>query len=109
MIHDFPADGESQTGAGWFLGQRVAYLSKFFKYEFLVLLCNADAVVGNIYLHRVAMHGNRHHHLPANGVAELDGVRQQIEHDLKQPVAVGHDQGQLGRHLDHEFHILHFE
>ena len=88
-FNEFLADGEAKPGAAEAAGDRAVNLRKGLKQLMLMLRRDADSGVFDGDFHAIVRRDSRDDvHKPA-GARELDGVREQVDHDLPESIGIG--------------------
>src|SRR5204862_3065581 len=88
MLDDLAADVEPQAAAVRLVGKRIAHLVELAEYRFVMLRVDPPSVVADVDPQAAVAFGQRDLDATVRAVAELDGVRQQIEHDLEHAVEI---------------------
>src|SRR4029079_13373288 len=91
MGHDVPADVQTETGSLGLVRQRVARLPELVEDDRLIFGADAGTVVAHVDFQPSAALGKRNLDPASPGLAELHRIRQQVQHDLDDPVNVARD------------------
>src|SRR3954463_6152723 len=104
VLDDLPDDVQAEAAAVRLGGERIARLAKLVEDQLLVGHINSRPVVAHFHAQRAALVAQRNADAPSSGLAELDGVGQQIEQHLDDAIDIGahrpHRLGELELHLD---------
>ncbi len=102
MLDDLATDRQPEPRAVRLVGERVGDLAELLEHGRLLRGLEAGAVVGHVDAHGLARHRGVHADTAVRAVAELHGVRQQVDDDLHEAVAIGVDRGQRLGQIDIE-------
>ena len=91
MLDDFPADGQTQARPLRFIGHRIAALAEAFENNTLVSFWNARTIVMHGQSHQAILLLQTDRHQARHRWYELDGIRQQIDDDLLDPIPIDID------------------
>ena len=107
MADDLTRDRQAEPGALRLTGESIADLPEFLENDFLVLGVDAGSVVPHVHTNGPRIVSQPDLDFALFLVAELGGVRKQVEHDLHQAVAVRENGGRaLERGRDPDVPVL---